>query len=389
MKSLHASDTHLNFRAYSALIEGRNAREVDVERAWQRLVDISVEERPDLVALAGDIFHHPRPGFRAVKAYRDGIRRIIEDTRARVIILQGNHDAVKTADALSPIWIPDDYDRVYIITEPQRVRMETAEGEKISVACFPFVGLGEPQTYRLRPEEDADINILLMHAAVKSSEAEGALPFFYQGPHALDVGREAERWDIIALGDYHEFTPLHPFRPVFYSGSIERTSSNIWVEHEPKGVVVCETGSEPDMMTVYRFREIETRPMQDYDLGDFDLPPGASAEEVNGALREALTYDTTKDAIVRLKVDSFPRGQRDEIDWTLVRELKAHCLHFQLNLRFAEGAAVELGDRRERGAKTLVQEAQEFFAEDENEVRECALRYLTAGDPEAEEEVSA
>src|SRR5690606_2352784 len=106
----------------------------------------------------------------------------------------------------------------------------------------------------------------------------------------------------------------------FYSGSIERTSSNIWDEHLPKGFVVFDTD-----LQLARFVEIPTRRMLQCDLGDFDLPPGVGAEEVNRCLAQMVqaghpTLD--RDALFRFRVDAFPRSERDLIDWAAVRELR-------------------------------------------------------------------
>lgn len=367
------SDIHLGYRAYPATIDGRNAREVDVEVAWHHAVDRIVQVRPDVVLVAGDILHHPRVSGHAIKAWRDGVRRIVEGTDAHVVAVLGNHDVARTREILAPALIPDDLPRVRIVTEPRRLYLNLPRtGERVAVSAFPFVALGSGEVYALEPDPDADVNILLIHAAVRTS-AEGAarLPVFYAGETALDVGREAERWDVVAAGDYHEFHRLHPDRLAFYSGSIERTSSNIWPETAAKGVVRFDTDTDE-----LELLEIPTREMADYDLGDFDHPPGATAETVNDALRRMAEYDRLRGAIVRLKAEHFPRADRDAIDWKLVRQLKTTCLHFQLDLHFADREVADLGDRRERAVRSLADDAAAFFADDPEPVRACAYGYL-------------
>lgn len=406
MRGAALSDIHLGFRAFPATIDGRNAREVDVERAWAAAVDGVVEHQPDLVTVAGDVFHHPRVGTHALKAWRNGIRRVVEETRAHVVVIQGNHDAGRTAEVLTPIVLPDDYDRVHIVTTPRRIRLEVFRGaelhgdyevvcedtrQHVSVACFPFVARGHGETYRLDPDPEADVNVLLLHAAVRGHAEGNLLPAFYAGADALDVGREAERWDVVACGDYHEFSRLHPDRLAFYSGAIERTSSNIWDEHLPKGWVSYDT----DARLLY-FHEVDTRRMSDYDLGDFNHPPGVGAAEVNECLAALATFDRLRGGVVRFKVDAFPREERADIDWATVRELKASCLHFQLDLRLRAREAVDLGDRRERRALTLAEEVASFFSLDDESVLRIVLRYLeievepepAAPQPELEEAIA-
>jgi len=373
IKGVALSDIHLGYRAYPATTEGRNTRECDVETAWWAAVDLIVERKPDLVTIAGDIFHHPRVGVHALKAWRDGLRKIIEYTGARVVVAMGNHDAGKTADVLTPIILPDDLPSVSIVTTPLRIMLDI-KGKPVSVAVFPFVIRGNGETYKLNPSPEADTNVLVMHAAVRGSAEGDKLPWFYgSSDQALDVGREADRWDAILLGDWHDFAQLHPDRSVFYSGSLERTSNNIWQETAPKGVVEYDTDKPGELV----FHEIPTRPMFDYDFsgsGKYPLEP--CAENINLALLQMLAGEEHRDAIVRLKIEDFPREDREHIDWGHVRELKSLTTHFYMDLRYAKRELIDLGDRRERPVATLADEAVAFFSDDEQPVRDCAMRYL-------------
>lgn len=377
MRAIVTADLHLGKRQFPATTEGRNTRSVDIESAWETVVDIVVTERPDLVLVGGDIVEHPRVDMHAVQAWRDGVRRIVTETDARVVAVQGNHDAPRTIELLSPIVIPDDYDRVHIALTPKRIKLDIA-GEAVSIAAFPFVAGGGDEAYIIEPDDGADVNVLLLHAAARGSTDGDVLPWFYSGDRAIDVGREAARFDIIACGDYHEFTRLHPDRLACYPGSIERTSSNIWQEHDDKGVVLADTETGE-----LEFITIPTRPMRDYDLGDFDMPPGIGARELRDVLDELRTYDID-DAIIRLKVDAFPREERGEIDWSLVREIKKRCLHFELDVRYAKREAPALGDRRERGegGLSLSHELAAFTEDMDDEVREMMASYMGVELPE-------
>lgn len=371
MKGAAVSDLHLGFRAFAATAGGRNQREIDVERAWSAAVDRIIEADPELATVAGDVVHHPRVGTHGVKAWRDGVRRIVEETEATVIAIQGNHDAGRTAEVLTPLVLPDDYARVYIVTEPRRIRVNGLH-ETIAVACLPFVALGEDVTYRLDPDPDADVNVLVIHAPVNTS-AEGAerLPVFYAGDTSLDVDRLAERFDVIAAGDYHEFHRLHPEHLAFYSGSIERTSSNIWPEDPRKGVVLYDTDTGE-----MELREVPTRHVVDRTFAE--VHGGTPTADALNEVLESWT-GVWPDAIARLVVDDFPREDRGDVDWSLVRELKRECLHFQLDLRFRARGEVAVRDRREREARTLLDDARDFFADDEEPVRDRALAYLGGG----------
>ncbi len=372
MRGVAVADVHLGFRAFSDVTDGRNTREVDVEQAWFRTVQKITEIQPDLVTIAGDIFQHPRVSDHAKKAFIGGLYDIMLDCRCPIIVLKGNHDAGKTADVLTPLQLPAGLiDQLYIVETPKRILLNCG-GEEAAVSCFPYVTGVSPQAsmhegtvYKLEPDPKADVNILLMHAAVRGDRID--LPYFYgAGEQSLDIGREIQRWDVIALGDYHEHTMLDEGRLAFYSGSLERTSSNIWQEEAPKGFVEYDT--DGDKVT---FHEIDTRPMIDIDF------VGDTAEHVNLKLQAMIQdYETLTDALVRLKVDDFPREEREHIDWALVRTLKSRCTHFYLDIRYAKRESIDLGDRREGDRLSLDDEIVVFFQDDDTEVRKCAYGFL-------------
>lgn len=389
MIGIALSDLHLGFRSFSASVDGRNQREVDTERAWKEAVDHIVAVQPDIVTIAGDVFHHPRVSDYAKRAFLTGIRRILEEATAVIVILQGNHDAGRTSDVLTPIALAEGWDeRIYVVTEPTRIRIPVGgitqqrdqldmisterPGEKVSVACFPFVVGAGDEKFKLDPDLGADVNILLMHAAVKGSAEGDRLPYFYgASDQALDVGREADRWDAVLLGDFHEFTRLHPSRLAFYSGSLERTSNNIWAEYNKKGVVRYDTRTgEMELLPVWN------RKMSDYDLGDFDFHPGVGAEELNQCLAKMTGYDSLEGTIVRFKVDAFPREEREHIDWSLVRQLRSQCTHFYLDIRYAALEVADLGDRRDRKTLSLAEEWASFSKDDDEAVRNMGTHYL-------------
>jgi len=67
VKLAHLADLHLGFRQYSRqTAQGINQREADVARACRRALDDVVAQEPDLVVIAGDLFHSVRPTNTAI-----------------------------------------------------------------------------------------------------------------------------------------------------------------------------------------------------------------------------------------------------------------------------------------------------------------------------------
>ena len=72
MKLVHLADLHLGYRAYGRITpQGLNIRERDVIKTFKETLDRVAEINPDVVIVAGDVFHRPRPGntsiFLAIK----------------------------------------------------------------------------------------------------------------------------------------------------------------------------------------------------------------------------------------------------------------------------------------------------------------------------------
>ena len=100
MKLAHLADLHLGFRQLERQTpRGGNQREADVAEAFQRAVDDIVEQRPDLIIIAGDVFHSVRPTnpailflFKKLAELRAGL------PESRIVLVAGNHDTPRPSD---------------------------------------------------------------------------------------------------------------------------------------------------------------------------------------------------------------------------------------------------------------------------------------------------
>jgi exonuclease SbcD len=100
MRLVHLSDLHLGFRQYQRLTpSGVNQREADVARTFARVVEQVIALRPDLVLVAGDVFHAVRPSNPAILfAFKQFLRLRAALPDALVVMVAGNHDAPKTTE---------------------------------------------------------------------------------------------------------------------------------------------------------------------------------------------------------------------------------------------------------------------------------------------------
>ncbi|HEV2148757.1 MAG TPA: exonuclease SbcCD subunit D [Longimicrobiaceae bacterium] len=330
MKIVHLADLHLGFRAYHrATPRGMNVREADVADAFRRAVARTVELRPELVLIAGDVFHTVRPSnasiaeaFRQLSVLCEGLPDV------PVVLIAGNHDSPRSSDTGNILALFREIPGVHVVAEEARaVHLPQVE---TSVLCLPHNALaaegGDPVP--MEPDPSMRHNVLMLHGTVGGSVAEQKLRYVteYGGAVVADTDIGPERWDYVALGHYHIATELAP--NMWYAGGIERTSTNVWMEAEgPKGFLEYDT--ERRRAT---FHPLQTRPV--VDLARLSAK-GLTAAEADERIRAAVegVPGGIAGKMVRLVVTDIPRPVVRELNHKRIREWKAEALHFHVDAR--------------------------------------------------------
>src|SRR5258708_39977973 len=76
---------------------GINQREADVAASLRRVIDRVIELKPELVLIAGDVFHAVRPSNPAILyAFREFSRLMQMLPDATVVMIAGNHDTPRS-----------------------------------------------------------------------------------------------------------------------------------------------------------------------------------------------------------------------------------------------------------------------------------------------------
>src|SRR6266849_4593650 len=91
LRVLHTADVHLESDGYGDAHQ-QAAHTERGRRIFQRIVDRALTDKVDLLLIAGDLFDHNRVSNEAV----DFVRAELERLRQPVVILPGNHDALRT-----------------------------------------------------------------------------------------------------------------------------------------------------------------------------------------------------------------------------------------------------------------------------------------------------
>ena len=360
MRIAHLADLHLGFRQYYRQTPaGINQREADVANAFRAAVDGVIAARPDLVLLAGDLFHSVRPtNFSIVFAFRQ-LQRIREALPAAPLIaVAGDHDTPRSSETGSILRLYEELGVHLATEEPRRLVFPELD---LSVLAVPHAAMAAPERINLRPEGPESHQVLLIHTKI-----EGLLPsdhwsLEYGAPPLDPEILRRERWSYVAMGHYHV---QHGDRPnVWYAGALEYVGPNIWGElHDEqvrgvkgKGWLLAELAH--GKLTVTPQRVPAARPVHDAKPVD---AAGLNAAEVDRQIGERLARvpGGYQDAIVRIVVKDIPRQVQRELDHAALRQYKAAALHLQLTFY-----PPELSQRSGAGAPGRRQTLPEIVSE--------------------------
>ena len=334
MRLAHLSDLHLGYRQYQRLTPGGvNQREADVAATFRVSIDRVIALSPDLVVIAGDIFHTVRPTNQAIlHAFMQLSRLVRSLPDAEVILVGGNHDTPRSTESGGILQL---FSQLGAHVVDREARQLVFPKLQLSVLAVPDVqGVVRPS---LAPNSEARFNIMVLHG-----EVEGMLPahMAHADRAALEISREelgAARWDYVALGHYHVYREIAP--NAFYSGSIDYTSANTWGElHEERVAGLSGKGFiEHDVVSgAHTFHPLPAA------RALIDLPPvsarGLSAAEVDERIRSAVDAcdGGIDDKILRVLVRDGARLLSRELDHKAIREYKRRALNFHLDFRASE-----------------------------------------------------
>ena len=342
MRLVHLSDLHLGYRQYQRLTpNGINQREADVARTFQRAIDalVALTPAPDLVVVAGDVFHSSRPTNAAIlHAFRQFLRLKRELPKTRVVIAAGDHDTPRTTESGSIMGLFEQIDGIHVASSEAR-RFAFPELD-LSVFAVPDVPGALPQ---LSADRSAKHNVLVIHANVTD-----VVPQYYADLDraTTSVSRadlHLSQWDYVALGHYHVQRMVAP--NAWYSGSLDYTSLNVWFDKSEeeelglkgKGFIEYDFGTK---QATPRFIE-PSREFQSKEINARDMTPA----EVDAAIKKVV--DKMKggidDKVVRVVIKEIPRQVSRELDHRALREYKRRALAFNVDLRRPDALKKQVG----------------------------------------------
>jgi len=378
MKIVHLADLHLGYRAYNRLDEnGYNQREIDVINAFRESLRKIVEIQPDLIIIAGDVFHRPRPSNLTIYQTISRLIAFRKKCSAPIIIVSGNHESVKAAESGNVLNILETVIPNVAVIDGTIKELEIKELDTF-FAGIPYNALPELKNRTIAPDKNFKNNILCVHGSYDSVKCK-ELSKHGNGELITSADINQTEWDYVAFGHYHTFTELAP--NAYYSGAIERTSSNIWQEADDKKGFI-----------VYDFETKECKhigldsPRKVVDIKRIDAKELTAAEIDRKIDEEISKINDIENSIIRVTIENIDPVAVRELDYKKIRELKKKAVHFRLNLIKRDFSAEKDKDGQPIGRtkglfEYLDQELQEFELSqglDKDKFNKLAKDYLLA-----------
>jgi DNA repair exonuclease SbcCD nuclease subunit len=332
LRVLLVADTHLGFDDPPHPRVERRRRGPDFLRNLELALEPALRGEVDAVVHGGDLFYRSRiPAALVERAFRPIAR--VAATGVPVLIVPGNHERSKIPYPLFAV-----HRNVFLFDRPRTFTLRLAAGA-VAFCGFPFArdvrahfaGL---LTATGHEQVEAPVRLLCMHQAVEGAKVGTPGFVFTQGPDVIRGSDLPAGFAAFLSGHIHrgqrlartlEGKPLPA--PVFYPGSVERTS---FVERqERKGYLVLRIrpGAAGGQVEGFEFFPLPARPM-------FRIAIEAGGANLVEAVRQRLAA-LPPDAIVRVEVDAVPG-----ITNALLREIAPPGLN--VDLAWSPGSSAKL-----------------------------------------------
>ena len=316
MKILHTADWHIG-QFKGPVVDGVNLRSQDTVKCLEYMVQVAIEEKPDIVCVSGDIFHQEQVGpvrYSDEMITATNIITSLAHFSKYVIVMRGtpNHDGAAQFRVLERMLL--NIRNVDVVTEPGVIKTPWAD-----IACLPgfdkqefrakFPGLSADEenlawtkyisdmVFALRAECEKT-PILMAHYTVPGCNMESGQTSFFTNFEPV-IPREAlmaARYEAVLLGHIHRPQIIEGLDNVFYSGAINAMNFND--EGQDRGFWIHEFNEKGTLVKGHKC----TTPYRQFHTITWD-PDEASDYIREGAMylhRTGISEDVT-DKIVRVR----------------------------------------------------------------------------------------
>lgn len=307
IRLLLLADTHLGFDLPFKPKIDRRRRGHDFFANFERALEPALRGEIDLVVHGGDLLFRSRvPAALVDKALVPLIR--VADMGVPVFLVPGNHERSRI-----PIGLWGYHLNLHIFNVPRNFSLDI-NGERIALGGFPFARQIRDKFPILMAASglervEADLKLLCIHQTVEGAQVGPSNFTFRGGPDVIRAGDIPNSLAAVLSGHIHRAQVLtrdlqgRPLpAPVYYPGSIERTSTAERKEEKGYRLLNFQRAStEENFIIQDTFIPLPTRPMIDLHLN-----PESTDRVYVLSLIQAELLSIPPDSIVRVYFDNLP-----------------------------------------------------------------------------------
>ncbi len=313
---LFVSDTHLGFDFPFRPRVKRRRRGPDFFKNFNIALEPALKKEVDAVIHGGDILFRSKVPAQLVQMAFEPLVKVA-DAGTPVYVVPGNHER-----SAIPYRMPAAHPNIYIFDRPTTFRLEK-NGSHLALAGFPYVRNNIRETFPQVLEQTgwsrtpADASVLCMHHCVEGATLiMGPRLFTFRNTH--DVIKPSDispGFSAVLSGHIHRFQVLTRDlqgrslpAPVFYPGSVERTSFQ--EKDEDKGYLTLDIAPTPaeesrnqppvpgrGVIKHWQFHQLPARPMKILEL----RAQGMNPEQLKSWIKQAISH-LPEDSVVKLRV---------------------------------------------------------------------------------------
>jgi DNA repair exonuclease SbcCD nuclease subunit len=310
IRILFLADTHLGFDlAFRPRIE-RRRRGPEFFANFERALQPALKGRVDCVVHGGDLLYRSKVPAKLVRMAFEPLRAVA-DRGVPIYVVPGNHER-----SAIPHRHLAEHPQIHIFERPRCLVLQK-DNFTLALSGFPFVRQGIRKRFLDQLDQTgwhdvkSAVHVLCIHQAVDGATVG---PAGYQFRYSKDVIKTSEvpaDFAAVLSGHIHRFQVLSRdlrgrslTAPVFYPGSIERTS--FAEKNEKKGYLVLEfeTDGSGGGLKKWTFFELPARPMIQLEL----RPCGMTGTELEAWIQTRIN-NIPADSIVKLKVHGTPNAE--------------------------------------------------------------------------------
>ena len=319
LRVLLLADTHLGFDLPLRPRIERRRRGPDFFANTRAALAPARRGDVDLVVHGGDLLFRSKVPAELVRLALEPLLEVA-DAGVPVVLVPGNHER-----SALPFPLLAAHSHLHVFDHPRTIRLDVA-GCRVALAGFPcerkairssFSDLVSATRWKVG---ESDLSLLCLHQTVEGAVV-GPQNYVFRSGSDIIRGRDLPAGFAAVVSGHihrhqvltHDLTLRELATPVFYPGSVERTSAA--ERDEAKGYLVLEFEGDRDAggrLVDWTFHELPARPMVDLEL---DPSVGIGAADWLRAKLESIDPE----AIVRIRVTRTP-------DETMCEALKAASL---------------------------------------------------------------